>query len=133
MGKSKVVTAIFIVAAVVAILAWLGIKPFWIKDNANNGEKETYITESYNQKGGVTAGKIDKYVVLCQEHYNHTYAEYPELRDKLYLSSNGIRTDLIIEAEKSGPYNRNPSQLIWTSSPDRGLDNLLKIFQRVKS
>ena len=41
----------------------------------------------------------------------------PYIADKLVLSSNGVRVDLI---EELGPQERDPKRIHYSSSPDRG-------------
>jgi len=86
--------------------------------------------------------KIDKVFALCDEHAKYLAARTPELSGKIYLWGNGIKADLIEEIESKNTKNtkntknknivRNPKRLIYSSSPDRGLLTLLKIFERAK-
>jgi glycosyltransferase involved in cell wall biosynthesis len=82
------------------------------------------------------AKKFTRVVALCDEHAEHLKAVFPYLGDKVCVSSNGIRSDLIrerIEAQKRGQIPaRNPKRLMFASSPDRGLETLLSIFSRVR-
>jgi SAM-dependent methyltransferase len=47
------------------------------------------------------------------------------------VTSNGVKADLVREVLKDPPA-RNLKRLIYASSPDRGLETLLKIFSRVR-
>lgn len=75
--------------------------------------------------------RIDKYMCLCAEHVKYTAAKYPLLRDKIYLSSNGIPRDAIEKIEKEG-IKRDPNKIIYASSPDRGLLLILQNWFRIK-
>lgn len=80
--------------------------------------------------------KLDLVITLCQAHGRDVIAKHPDLKDKLWLSSNGIKLDLIkeIEAEylKTGFPKRNPHKIIYASSPDRGLKHVVKSFTRAR-
>lgn len=75
--------------------------------------------------------KVDKYICLCPVHAEYTLKKYPEVREKVFLSSNGIRTAKIEEIEKENIV-RNPNKLIYASSPDRGLLTILENWFRVR-
>lgn len=79
-----------------------------------------------------TAGKIDNVIALCQWHRGHIEKCWPVLRNKIVVSTNGIKVDLIRDIEAEGIPERNPKKLIYASSPDRGLLTLLKIFPKAK-
>lgn len=79
-----------------------------------------------------TADKIDKVIAFCDWHKNHIIRCWPALKDKIIISSNGIKVDLIRSIEAEGIPVRNPKKLIYASSPDRGLLTLLKIFPKAK-
>lgn len=75
--------------------------------------------------------RIDRVVTLSQSHAIYTKREHPALAEKVCVSSNGIKRELIEEVLANSPV-RNPKRLIFASSPDRGLLPLLLIFQRAK-
>lgn len=75
--------------------------------------------------------KVDRYLCLSKAHVNYTLGRYPFMKDKIYRSSNGIRTDYITEFEKRAPA-RIPYRCFYPSSPDRGLKLLLENWWRVK-
>jgi glycosyltransferase involved in cell wall biosynthesis len=77
------------------------------------------------------ARRIDKYICLCTDHANYVATKHPYLKDKIVISSNGINIDMINEAEALN-LPRNPHRLIYTSSPDRGLEQLIPIFKKAK-
>ena len=71
-----------------------------------------------------------KYIFgLCPRHVADILARDQACKDKLLMTSNGINVE---EIEKLGQYSheRNLKRLVWTSSPDRGLKELLDIFEK---
>lgn len=78
------------------------------------------------------AEKFDRIVVLCATQGRNIVRGKPFLEGKIWQSSNGIRCDLIREVEAEGIPERNPFRLMYASSPDRGLENLLWIFRRAR-
>lgn len=72
---------------------------------------------------------FNRIVALCRTQQEFLKMKYPKVADKVCLSSNGLRRDLIEEVEKLN-IPRNPKKVIFSSSPDRGLNALLKIFRR---
>lgn len=87
--------------------------------------------ESYPTWTKERAAKVDKVLALCPQHLKSTIKRNPYLKDKLIQTSNGVKMELIRQVEKS-KIVRNPKKLIYASSPDRGLANLLKIFKRAR-
>ena len=79
-----------------------------------------------------TADKLDRVIALCGWHRGHIEKNWPVVKDKVVVSSNGIKVDLMREIEAEGIPRRNPKKLIYASSPDRGLLTLLKIFPKAK-
>lgn len=73
--------------------------------------------------------KCDKIFALCNAEKQSMLAKHPTMEGKIEISSNGICSDKM-RGLKSLP--RNPKRLIYTSSPDRGLKQLLLIFRRAK-
>ncbi len=71
--------------------------------------------------------KVDKFVVMCQAQKNYMSITHPEIADKIIVSSGGIRSQMIQEAENEC-HIRDPKAIIYCSSPDRGLGNLFGIF-----
>jgi glycosyltransferase involved in cell wall biosynthesis len=78
------------------------------------------------------AEKVDRILVLCRDHARYTVERWPYLEEKLALSSNGLRSDLIEAVEAQQKVERIPTRLIYASSPDRGLVPLLHIFSRAR-
>ncbi len=75
--------------------------------------------------------KLDMLFALCNAHRESLKSDHPGLYEKAKVSSNGIRMDLIREIDKED-IPRNPHRIMFASSPDRGLLQLLKIFSRVR-
>lgn len=75
------------------------------------------------------SARLDLGLPLCAAHERYLLKQHPELAGKLRLSSNGLRVDLI---ESIGPIARDPSRIVYTSSPDRGLAVLLRAFRRAR-
>ena len=70
---------------------------------------------------------VDKYCVLSEWHKDFVKGYHGIPEDKLLITSNGInlsRFDKEVE--------REPYRLIYSSSPDRGLDSLLYLFDFLK-
>lgn len=85
---------------------------------------------------GLTDERIDKLdlcLPLCQAQERYMVEVSPKLKGKTRLSANGFKWDLARRVEGEGPpAARDPYKLVYTSSPDRGLPTLLKIFRRAR-
>lgn len=75
--------------------------------------------------------KIDRYITLCTDHSKFTLHKYPQLKGRVFQSSNGIRSEYI-EKIWENPPERRMNQVIYASSPDRGLQLLLEQWFRVR-
>lgn len=75
--------------------------------------------------------KVDKVICMCAWHAEYTAKLYPSVKDKIILTANGVKGDLIDQIEAEG-IERNPKRIIWTSSPDRGLKHLIKSFSKAR-
>jgi glycosyltransferase involved in cell wall biosynthesis len=75
--------------------------------------------------------KLDRFMALCQTHAQDHRTRWPGFDEKIFVSANGIKRDLIEQIEKEG-IKRNPRKMIYASSPDRGLVCLLKVFKRAQ-
>lgn len=76
--------------------------------------------------------RADKHITLCKSHGKYILRKYPYIRlDQLWLSSNGIKLDLIEETEKK-KIIRNPKRIMYASSPDRGLLTGLRVFKKAR-
>lgn len=79
--------------------------------------------------------KLDKMIPLCKSHANYLLDRHPEFKGKIWITSNGVKVDDIEDAEDHHMQDtpkRNPLKIIYASSPDRGLKNLLKIFAKAR-
>ena len=74
--------------------------------------------------------KVHKYVTLCETHSRETLRRHPELKGRIYQSSNGVRSDVIADIEKEN-IPRNPRRMMYASSVDRGLILILKNWNRI--
>lgn len=88
--------------------------------------------ESYDSWNESRLDKLDRLVCLCEAHAESQARSFPGLRDRICISSNGIRVDLIRELEREPLPARNPHRLLYASSPDRGLRPLLHVFKRAR-
>ena len=75
---------------------------------------------------------IDRFIPISTPHARSCLRHMPSLQGKVWISSNGIKCDLIREIEADGVPIRNPKRLMWASSPDRGLKYLLQSFRRAR-
>lgn len=78
--------------------------------------------------------KIDKVLPLCRSHAEHILSHHkdcPDLRSKIFITSNGTKLDLIQEVESEN-IQRDPFRVMHASSPDRGLLPLLKSFKKAR-
>ncbi len=75
--------------------------------------------------------KFEKIIALCPRQVAEIASRDPKNADKIVLSGNGVNVERFERAEKNPPV-RDPKRLIWASSPDRGLKELLDIFERAK-
>lgn len=73
-------------------------------------------------------GKVDK-IIMLSKHHSTFIPAVP--KEKIYYSSNGIDVETIEKIEKEN-IKRNPYKVIYASSPDRGLENLLDMWADVK-
>lgn len=76
--------------------------------------------------------KVDRYICLCKKHVDFTNRKYPQLRGRVYVSSNGVRKDYLDKLDKSFAVKREPYSMLYASSPDRGLKLLLEQWWRIK-
>lgn len=75
--------------------------------------------------------RVDKYICLCKKHAEYTLEKYPSLKDKIFISSNGIRSNLIRDKIRQNKNPRISKRMIYSSSPDRGLELILDNFFRI--
>jgi len=77
------------------------------------------------------AERFSKIIALTPAHATLLALRKPYLRDKLFISSNGIRMGVIREVEKE-TCDRNPKRIMFASSPDRGLLETMQTFQKAR-
>jgi len=65
---------------------------------------------------------VDKFFVLTPWHYDFVKGHHALPDEKLQIVPNGVNVEIFDEFD---PSKKVPGKMIWTSSPDRGLDNLL--------
>ena len=75
---------------------------------------------------------FDQIICMCDWHARYTARLYPSIKDKIILTANGVKGELIHQNEADQAPTRNPKRLIWTSSPDRGLEYLIQAFTRAR-
>lgn len=73
--------------------------------------------------------KPDKIIGLTNWHSNHLQKLYNIGSDKMTVIPNGVSLDRFPVDE----WNNDPNKLIYSSSPDRGLEQLLSIWPHMKS
>jgi glycosyltransferase involved in cell wall biosynthesis len=73
---------------------------------------------------------VDKHITLCKAHGLYMVKRYP-VGGRVWLSSNGIKLDLIEQIEKE-KIKRTPHRMMYASSPDRGLLQALQVFKIAK-
>ena len=81
------------------------------------------------------AKRFSRIIALCETHAAYLKARYPFVADRIFVSSNGIRSEFIAELSPGtliSPETRNSRRLMYASSPDRGMEFLLDIFPRAK-
>lgn len=72
--------------------------------------------------------KINKVIVLSKFHRS-LIPSVPD--EQIYITNNGVNVEMIEEVEKE-KIERNPKKIIYCSSPDRGLERALDIFEMAK-
>lgn len=75
--------------------------------------------------------KIEKYICLCRDHAQYTEARLPFLKDKIVISQNGLRDDLVNEVLAEG-IERKPNKIMFASSPDRGIKAAVAVVERAR-
>lgn len=89
----------------------------WLHDVPNPLDYTQEVIDSY------------KYIIVLSKFHR---AFLPAIADeKFYISSNGINVEMIEQVEKEN-IERKPRKIIYASSPDRGLENLLDCLEEVK-
>ena len=84
------------------------------------------------EEGEVRVKNTDAVITLCKSHGFDVVQKHPLVESNLWLTSNGIKTDLIKEIEEDGVPERNPKRIMYASSPDRGLKYGLISFKKAR-
>lgn len=102
-------------------------------DHSRNDQEIWFFAQDwwYPTLTAELCGYIDKMITMCQCHGKFLVEKHPFLRGKIWITSNGCRRELLEEIELLH-IERNPQRIMFASSPDRGLLNLLKIYRRAK-
>lgn len=74
------------------------------------------------------AAQFERIIGLCPRHIADMRRRDPEASDRIYMSSNGVN----VQRFQQPGIERDPTRLIWASSPDRGLQETLDIFERAR-
>lgn len=85
----------------------------------------------YPKWSPAAAAAFDRIFALCPDHKADMIRRDQSVADRVAMTSNGVNVETIEAAELEAP-ERNPKRLIWTSSPDRGLKEVLDIFERAR-
>ena len=72
---------------------------------------------------------FDKHICLSKFHKDYVVAMQGLSEDKVWISRNGIVPERF---EKKHLIKKNPMKLVYPSSPDRGLDKLIVMLDRVR-
>lgn len=94
--------------------------------NAHSRLLWMHDTDAGDRLTGARAEAFDHVLVLSQWHEEHVGGQYPFLRGRLRRIRNGIEP-----AYFAGKPPERKQRLLYTSSPDRGLDILLELWPRV--
>jgi len=82
----------------------------------------------YPQMTEERSKKLDKMMVLCEWHKKYCLETHPYLPEEKYMvTSNGLKPELLEEVEREN-IERNPYRIMYASSPDRGLANVIRAF-----
>lgn len=75
---------------------------------------------------------LNYFITLSNAHTKYIVEKHKQLKpDQIFISSNGIKVELLKEIEKK-KIKRNPLRIMHASSPDRGLKQAILIFKKAK-
>lgn len=96
------------------------------------GQKLIFMAQDtyYKDATAERYAKLDSFLCLCPDHQHQVSLEWPTLKDKIYLTGNGLKPELVKQV-LSERIPRNPRKVIFVSSPDRGIKNAAAIIDRV--
>jgi hypothetical protein len=75
---------------------------------------------------------VSRILALCTAHLEYLQRTHPRFASQLFLSRNGLRGDLVGTVLAEPPQPRNPHRLMFASSPDRGLYEVLQAFSLIR-
>lgn len=116
---------------------WIFVRTPGAVTNLTHGNQKAWIlcqdVDYFDLESEEVSKRCEKVIALCPTHKKYIEHYHPLLKGKVDVSSNGIKTELI-NSITSVPciVPRNPKRLMYASSPDRGLLNLLPIFKRAR-
>lgn len=123
---------------------WLCIvsRQLSLLDERPNAKHVLFVAHDVDYGEELTANRLDnmdRYCVLSEWHRNHTMNQYEDeyitenLDHKLTLFSNAIEPEFFKSQTFLDTYApaRVPHSFIWSSSPDRGLDQLLEWWPNI--
>lgn len=73
----------------------------------------------------------DLIITLCKSHGADVVTKHPLIKNNLWLTSNGLKPELIEKIEKEN-IERNPYKIMYASSPDRGLKQAILSFRKAR-
>lgn len=100
------------------------LKALWLHDWDYGYDTPTGRLERFTKE---RAEQIDIMFVLSDAQKCHFEKTYPFLKGRLTVTANGIDPGRFQQA-----FDRPQHSFIWTSSPDRGLDRVLKMWPKIR-
>lgn len=88
--------------------------------------------EDYPSFSEKRAEKFTRICPLCNAQAQNIVKTKPYLNDKIWITSNGVRVDLIRDILASEVPVRDPHRIMYASSPDRGLKYVLETLKRAR-
>lgn len=89
---------------------------------------DIFIPECANQPLPLQ-NKVNKFICLSPWHVEFFSQNHSLNKDKIYVQGNGLDLSRYVKAER---IQKDPFKLIYSSSPDRGLSNLLNFFPEIR-
>lgn len=110
--------------------------PKFFNQELDPTNKYWYLSQDVDSPGWTEDGlkRIDRFIVLCPVHGAYIAGKYPSIKEKITYSSNGIRSDQIRHIKtliKNEKIKRDTNRIIYTSSPDRGVELILENWFRI--
>ena len=82
---------------------------------------------SQDPQVNIHADQVDSFMVLSPWHKKFFGQHHNVPAEKMWVTKNGLDLERF-----SGPIEKDPHRLIYSSSPDRGLDVLLDVFPKIR-